>query len=200
MWELLLIISCSVKVWMQSRRIYSWCLLLRNHSINKVGRSLRSSFGPTPLLKPGHLQPVAQDQVCVALIGWRAHHGCGQPVPGLDHAFSEKELSDVQREPPVFSFVPVASCPGVGHRWTEPSFVFFTSPYRYLKTLISSFFPVPPHAKPFLDWAVPVLLHRRDAPVPSSSLWPLSGLSLTCVPGLQWGAWNSPALQVWLHT
>ena len=30
------------------------------------------------------------------------------PVPG--HPYSEKVFPDVQREPPVFQFVPVASC------------------------------------------------------------------------------------------
>lgn len=40
---------------------------------------------------------------------------CGQPVPMLGHLHSQKAFSDIRREPPVFQFVPPASCPLTGH-------------------------------------------------------------------------------------
>jgi len=33
---------------------------------------------------------------------------------------------DVQREPPMFQFVAMASCPVAGHHWKEPGSVTFT--------------------------------------------------------------------------
>jgi len=49
------------------------------------------------------------------LQGWRLHNLSGQPVPGLGHPHSEETFPDVQMEPPVFQFVPIASCPVTGH-------------------------------------------------------------------------------------
>jgi len=75
-------------------------------------------LGQRPLLKQGHLDPVAQ--VCVQMAfehlqGWRLHNLSGRPVPVLGHPHSEKVFPDVQREPPVFQCVPVASGPVTGH-------------------------------------------------------------------------------------
>ena len=78
----------------------------------EVGRDLWRSFGPTPLLKQGHVEGVAQDCVQMAfeyLQGWRLHNLSGQPVPVLSHPHSEKVFPGVHREPPVFQFVPIAS-------------------------------------------------------------------------------------------
>ena len=50
--------------------LYSHCL---NHRMVEVGRDLWRSSGPNPLLKQGHLEPVAQDHVQMAfeyLQGW----------------------------------------------------------------------------------------------------------------------------------
>lgn len=38
-----------------------------------------------------------------------------QPVPVLSHLHSKEVLPVVQKEPPEFQFVPVASSPGAGH-------------------------------------------------------------------------------------
>ena len=80
----------------------------------EVGGDFWRSSGPTLLLKPGHLELAAQDHVQMALDclqGWRVHH--------LSHPHSEKVFPDVQREPPVFPFVPMATCPITGHHWKE---------------------------------------------------------------------------------
>ena len=45
------------------------------------------------------------------LHGWKLHNLSGQPVLVI----SQKVLPDVQREPPVFQFVPIASRPMAGH-------------------------------------------------------------------------------------
>jgi len=63
---------------------------------------LDRTTGPTPLLKQGHLQPVAQDNVHMAfeyLQGWRLHSVPGQPVPVLGCPHSEAVFPDVLREP-----------------------------------------------------------------------------------------------------
>ena len=65
--------------------------------------------GPTPLLKEGHLKLIAQDHVQMAfehLQGVRLHNLSGQPVPVLCDPHSKKVFPHVQREPPVFQFVP----------------------------------------------------------------------------------------------
>lgn len=38
---------------------------------------------------------------------------------------SEKVFPEVQRDPPVFQRVPVASGPGTGHHWEEPGSIYF---------------------------------------------------------------------------
>ena len=85
-----------------------------NHRLVEVGQDLWTSSGPTPLLRQGHLEPVAQDRVQVAfeyLQGGRLHNLSGQPVPVLSHPHSKTVFSEVQREPSVFQFVPVSSGP-----------------------------------------------------------------------------------------
>ena len=54
------------------------------------------------------------------LQGWRLHNLCGQLV--LGHPYSKKVFPDVQREPPVFGFAPIASGPVTGH---QPGSIFF---------------------------------------------------------------------------
>ena len=83
----------------------------------EVGKDLWKSH-PTLLLKQGHLDQAAQDCVSTAfeyLQGWKLHNLSGQPVSVLSHPHSKKVFPDVQREPPVFQLMPIASGPGTGH-------------------------------------------------------------------------------------
>jgi len=45
------------------------------------------------------------------LQGWRFHNLSGKPKPVLGHPQNEKVFLDVQREPPVLQFMPIAPCP-----------------------------------------------------------------------------------------
>ena len=85
------------------------------------------------MLKLGHLEPVAQDHVQTAfgyLQGWTLHNLSGHPVPVLGCPHSEKVFLDVQREPPVFHFVPIASGLVTGHHWKEPGSVLFAPSFQ----------------------------------------------------------------------
>lgn len=59
---------------------------------------------------------------------WRCpggfHSIFGQPVPVLQCLHSSEVLPDDQREPPVFQFVPIVSCPGTIHNWERAWFHF----------------------------------------------------------------------------
>ena len=80
-----------------------------------------------PLLKQGHLEPAAQEHIQTAseyLQGWRIHNLPRQPVPVLDHPHSDKVFPHVQREPPMFQFVPIASGPVTGHHRAEPGSIY----------------------------------------------------------------------------
>ena len=86
--------------------------------MGETGGDLWRSSGPTPVLKQGHLEQVAQDCIQMAfqyLQGWRLHNLSGQPVPVLGHSPSKKVFPDGQREPPLFQFVAIASGPVTGH-------------------------------------------------------------------------------------
>lgn len=76
------------------------------------------------MLKQRHLELVVQDSVQLVsdyhLHKWRLHHHSGQPVPALGQPHSGKEFSDIQMEPPVFQFVPIASCLVTGSHRKEP--------------------------------------------------------------------------------
>ena len=109
------------------------------HRLVEVGRDLWRSSGPTLQLKQGHLEPAAQDSVQTAfefLQGGRLHNLSGQLVPVLGHLHSRKVFPDVQREPPVFHCVPMASGPVRGHHQKQSGSVFFVPPFRYLYTLM----------------------------------------------------------------
>ena len=41
-------------------------------------------------------------------------------MPVLGQSHSKKAFPDVQTEPPVFQFMPIASSPVTGHCWKEP--------------------------------------------------------------------------------
>ena len=90
----------------------------QNHRMVGVGRDLRGSSSPTPLLKQGHLQQDAQDHVQVGfenLHRRRIHNTSGQPVPVLRHPQREEVLPHVQMKLPMLQFVPIAPCPVAGH-------------------------------------------------------------------------------------
>jgi len=77
-----------------------------------------------PLCSSRALELVAQDHVQVAfqyVQGESLHDLPGQPVT----LKGKKVFPDVQREPPVFLFVPTAAGPVTGHHWKEPGSVFF---------------------------------------------------------------------------
>ncbi|KAK4828172.1 hypothetical protein QYF61_024421 [Mycteria americana] len=90
----------------------------QNHRMAEVGRDLCRTFVQCPLLKQGHPEPLAHDCVQTAfeyLQGWRLQNLPGQPVPVLVHPHSQIVFPDVQREPPVFQFVTIASGPVTEH-------------------------------------------------------------------------------------
>jgi len=62
----------------------------------EIGRDLWRSSGPSPLLKQGHLEPIAQDHVQTSSeylqIG-RLHNTSRKSVPVLGHTHTEKNTS-----------------------------------------------------------------------------------------------------------
>ena len=89
----------------------------------EVGRDLYRSSGPTPLLKQGHLDLVAQDHVQMAfedLRWWRLHNLYQGSV-----TLTMKVFPDVQREPLMSQFVPLAWLIASGHHWKESGVIFF---------------------------------------------------------------------------
>jgi len=89
----------------------------QNHRIVDVGRDLCRIFCPAPLLKQDHLDPIAQYQVQTGfdyLQAWRLYKLFGQSVPVLGHSQIKKMSLDVQRKPPEFQVVPIASGPVTG--------------------------------------------------------------------------------------
>jgi len=86
----------------------------QNHGIVRAGRDFCGSSCPTPLLKQGHPEQVAQDLVQVGfeyLQRRRLHNLPGQPVPVLRHPQREEVLPRVQTELPMLGNVrQQASC------------------------------------------------------------------------------------------
>lgn len=80
---------------------------------------------PHPLLKQEHLQQGAQDHIQVAF--GDLHNLFGQCIPVVYHAHRTKAGPGVQREPLELQFLPISSCPVIGHHWKEPGSVFFMS-------------------------------------------------------------------------
>ena len=54
----------------------------------------------------------------------RLHRLSWQPVPVLWHLYNTEVLVGVQREPPVFQFVPTVSSLGTEHHWEGQGFIF----------------------------------------------------------------------------
>lgn len=85
--------------------------------MSEVGRDFLMSYDAIPLLKQGYLDQAAHGHVQMPfeyLQGAELHNLSGQPVTVLSRLYSEV-LPDVQAEPPVFQFVPIASYPSTGH-------------------------------------------------------------------------------------
>ena len=97
----------------------------------KVGRDFWNSSSWTLLLKQSHLELVAQDDVCED----------GDSTTSLGNlcqcsvTLTVKLFPDVQREPPAFQFVPIASCPATGHHWKEPGSLFFVALLQIFVTI-----------------------------------------------------------------
>ena len=99
-----------------------------------------SSKATYSLLAQNHVQTAFEH-----LQGWRLDNLPGQPVPVLSHSHCKKVFPDVQREPPVFQVVPIASGPVAGHHWEEPGSVFFAPSWQVFISIdeipLSLFFP-----------------------------------------------------------
>lgn len=93
------------------------------HRIVVVRKEPLDVIWPNLLHREGHLESVVQDHVPVAfehLQGRTLHNLCGESVPLLSHPHNKKKkvFPDVQMEPSVFHFVPIASV--TWHHWKEP--------------------------------------------------------------------------------
>jgi len=78
-----------------------------------------------PLIEWSHLNQVAQYHTQMAfesLQGWRLHNHSWKPVP----VQPPSQSLYAQTEQPASQFVPVASCPLIGHLLKEPGSVIFT--------------------------------------------------------------------------
>jgi len=65
------------------------------------------------------------------LQGRRLYNLSDKPLSVVSQPNSKKVFPDVQREPPVFQFMPIASCPVSGHHWKERGCILFVP--RYLQ-------------------------------------------------------------------
>lgn len=82
-----------------------------HHSL-RLERTSEGHLVQPPLLKQAHLEQVVQDNVQMAfgyLQGRRLHSLFGQPMPVLSHPQSKRLFLDIQRKPPVFQLVCIAS-------------------------------------------------------------------------------------------
>lgn len=92
------------------------------------------------LLSQGHPELRSQDHVLEYLQGWRA------PLPSIGNLdqvhLHREEVSDMQRNPPAFCFVPMMSSPATGHHWEESGSVLSALPigYIYVYEIPLSFF------------------------------------------------------------
>lgn len=109
-----------------NQRVYSfkggqaWLADVRNQKMFEVGKDLWPSSCPSPLLKQGQLEQAAQDYVQMTfeyLQECRLHNLPDQSVPGFRHPYCKKVFCDIQKEPPVFQLVPIASALFTEHYW-----------------------------------------------------------------------------------
>lgn len=85
---------------------------MKNHGITEWLKPMEplNIIGPSPLLKRGHLETIAQDHVRMAfedLQEGRPYNLSGQHLPVLGHPHSEKVLLDVQIQLLVFNLCPL---------------------------------------------------------------------------------------------
>ena len=125
-----------------------------------------------------HLPRTNIQMVSDHLQGWRLCNIPEQRVPVLGQPHRSKLFPDLHREPPMFQVGPIASRPGTGHHWEEPGSVLFP---RSLQVFVH-IEKIPPKSALLQaeQSQLSALPHRRDAPVPSPSLWPVTGLSPVC--------------------
>lgn len=97
---------------------------------------------------------------------WKVHNLPEKYVPVLSHCHRKKLFPDIQKEPPVFLFVPIAPGPGTGHHWRV-----WLQPLYNIPTGIYT---------PWWDPALSAFAHRRSATVPSSPLWLFAGWRPLC--------------------
>lgn len=153
-------------IWHLTEQQHGWCWK----------RSLEAVWS-NPMFKHGHTQQGVQD--CVnSVTSRRLHNLSGRLMPVLYHLHCRKMPPDVQTEPPMllFVFMPlVLTLDSTKKSLAQSS---LHPPFSYLYTLMKSSWSF---SSP--GWAVPtpsVFPHRRDTPVPSSFLWPLTQLSPVC--------------------
>lgn len=134
------------------------------------GRGWQGPLGATwsnPLLKHGHSEQIAQ-VAFEDLQEWRLHNLSGQPVPVLHHMHSREVPPGIQREPPVFQFVPTVSCPGIGQHCKESVSVLF-APFLQVFLDISE---IPPEFSLLqVEQSQPSQPLLRSASSPLSSWW-----------------------------
>jgi len=105
----------------------------QNHRTVEIGKDLWTLSGPTTMLKQGHLEPTAQDCIQAAfqyLQGWRLHKLSGQLMPVLGHSHNKEVFPKVQREPPVFQFVPIDSGTVASNHCKKSSSLIFISSHE----------------------------------------------------------------------
>lgn len=101
----------------------------------EIGRDLWKS--PGPIRSEARCpEQVAQAHVQVAYEDFQGgnYSLSGQTVPVLHHPHNREVLPHIQRQNPVFQFVPIASCSRTGHHRKQPDSILFTFPsgiYRY---------------------------------------------------------------------
>ena len=134
--------------------------IIQNHRMVGAGKDLWWLSSPTPLLKPGHVEHIAQDLIQVGLEYLqrrRLHNLPGQPAPGLCHPQREEVLPHVQTELPVLQVVPIAPCPVTGHHWKELGPILLTPTLQ----IFISIYTVP---------SQPSLLQAKQAQLPQPFL------------------------------
>lgn len=107
----------------------------------EVWRWFRSLPTPEPLFRAHQPELVAQGLVGRVwnLQGWKFQSLTGQTIPVFVHLYGRgKKKLFCLNGISLFQFVFTVSCPVIGQREEVSYFILFTSPLRYLYTLISS--------------------------------------------------------------
>ena len=97
--------------------VYLKCILTQNHRISGIGRDLKRSSSPIPLLEQEHLDQVTQEHIQVdfeCLQRRRPPNVSGQPVPVFYYPQSEEVFSSIYVELSMFQVAHIAPCPIIG--------------------------------------------------------------------------------------